>query len=523
MEETLAIRILHLEDSSLDAELTREYLEQNSIEADITRIFRLEEFRNYLESPPDGEWPDVILADYKMPGFDGLMALKMTREKNPDIPFILLSGAVGEELAVELLRSGATDYVLKNNINRLAPVVRRAMEEYNIKLRERQSQEEIREARDEAQKANSAKSRFLSRVSHELRTPLNAIIGYAHLLQADPLTEEQQHCSDQILKAGEHLLGLINEVLDITRIESGVLSTHIEPMAINTVIVHAVDLIKPLARSANVDIIIEGGPCELVVMGDRDRLVQVIINLVTNAVKYNRPGGKVNIDCRAENGGSLKMMVRDNGLGIPPHKMERLFTPFDRLDREKESTIPGTGLGLAVTKSLVETMGGAMGVVSSENEGSIFWVELPLANVQENSPEHQGLFSQQDGPCRVMLFTSDGSTAGFLSKVFGRQQNMQFSCLTMPDDVVNRLEQDNPDVLIVDLAEPEAAESVFGEIQNHDHLQQVPIIGLSTDEVDLTYAAYSHCRSVLAQPININTLLETIRELQGTARQTDGV
>jgi len=459
-----------------------------------------------------------------MPGFDGLMALKMTREKNQDIPFILFSGAVGEELAVELLRSGATDYVLKNNINRLAPVVRRAIEEHNIKLRDLQSQEEIKVARDEAQKANSAKSRFLSRVSHELRTPLNAIIGYAHLLKADPLTDEQQHCSVQILKAGEHLLGLINEVLDITRIESGVLSTNIEPTTISTVITHAIDLIKPLARSANVDILIEGAACDLVVMADRDRLVQVVINLVTNAVKYNRPGGKVTIDCRSENDGFVKMMVRDNGLGIPPDKMERLFTPFDRLDRERESTIPGTGLGLAVTKSLVETMGGSMGVVSSENEGSIFWVELPLADVPANSPEdNNDIFTQQEAPCRVMLFTSDGSTAEFLAKVFGRQQNMLFSCLTIPDRVVNRLEQENPDVLIVDLAVRDSAASVFEEIQNHDHLQQVPVIGLSSDDVNASYAAYSHCRSVLAQPININTLLQTVRELQRTARQADGV
>jgi signal transduction histidine kinase len=379
MADVSEITIIHLEDNSLDAELAAEMLFSSGLPCKVRRIYRLEEFRQCLQEYMETPTFDLVLADYNMPGFDGLTALRMTRQIDSDVPFILLSGALGEEVAVEILRSGATDYVLKNNMQRLSPVVKRAIQEYRIRQSERKSQLETRRARDEAQKANAAKSRFLGRISHELRTPLNAIIGYTQLMQADPMSEEQQHCSEQILKAGEHLLQLINEVLDITRIESGVIPMKIQPTLLAPVIDRSVDLVRPLARDAKVSISIDGGPCELNILADKDRLAQVLINLITNAVKYTRPNGYVFVECQQERPGFVKLLVRDTGLGIAPSKMERLFTPFDRLDLETNSSIPGTGLGLTVTKALVENMGGIIGVVSSENEGSIFWVEVPTS------------------------------------------------------------------------------------------------------------------------------------------------
>lgn len=377
MSEHQPITIIHLEDDSLDVELTTEILQAGGIRCEIHHVNHQEGFRQLLQDYLHQDNFSLILADYNMPGFDGLTALRMTRQVDSDVPFILLSGALGEELAVELLRNGATDYVLKHNMQRLPHVVNRALEEYAVRLRQRKSDNEIRRARDEAQKANAAKSRFLGRISHELRTPLNAIIGYTQLMQSDPMTTEQQHCSSQILKAGEHLLQLINEVLDITQIESGAISLVIKHVAVTSVIERSVDLLRTLARDAGVTLSMEDSHCDISVLTDRDRLTQVVINLLTNAVKYTDRGGRVEINCEEVRPGIVRIYVRDTGIGIAPEKMERLFTPFDRLDLERDPNYAGTGLGLTVSKAIVEAMGGEIGVESTVGKGSTFWIEIP--------------------------------------------------------------------------------------------------------------------------------------------------
>jgi signal transduction histidine kinase len=460
MSDRQTISILHLEDNPLDAELTSELLSSSGIDCQIKRLVRVDEFRDALAANQAKQRFDLILADYNMPGFDGLTALRMTREANSDIPFILLSGALGEELAVELLRNGATDYVLKNNLQRLPLAITRAIKEYKVRQRERQSQLEVRKARDEAQKANSAKSRFLGRISHELRTPLNAIIGYTQLMQADPLSEEQQHCSEQILKAGEHLLQLINEVLEITRIESGVIPLKVTPSPIAPLLDRAVDLIRPMANEAKVSIHIDGGPCNTYAEVDRDRLAQVLINLITNAVKYNYPGGHVYVECQEERPGFIKLLVRDTGIGVPQEKMERLFTPFDRLDIEKDTAIPGTGLGLTVSKALVEAMGGTLGVTSAETEGSTFWVEVPATTghfeepPQSPTPPNMKALPFRDAQCKVLIVEDHSATADFMERILRRRGITDVEVSKNVDAAVEQIKRHRPDVVVTDLKLP---------------------------------------------------------------------
>jgi signal transduction histidine kinase len=520
--KAVPISILHLEDSPLDAELTSEVMQEAGINFTLHRLVLLEDFQKALEEYPRNWHYDMVLADYKMPGFDGMAVLRLLREVDQNIPFILLSGALGEELAVELLRNGATDYVLKHNMQRLPLVVRRAMAEHEIRLRQLRSQEEIRRARDEAQKANSAKGRFLGRISHELRTPLNAILGYTQLMQSDPMSDEQKHCAEQILKAGEHLLQLINEVLDITRIESGTFSVSLAPTSITSAIERAVDLVRPMARDARVTINLDSGPCDMYALVDRDRLAQVLINLLTNAIKYNHPNGHVYVECQEERPGFLKLLVRDTGLGIAADKIDRLFTPFDRLDAERESKIPGTGLGLTVAKALLEAMGGTIGVVSSENDGTIFWLEVPTAPPppppEEETDSVPGINAVTNLlPARdILLVESHEASRDFMERVFSRRCTINLDSAKSVDEGLRKLKQTKPDLVITDLAFSDSqGEEIIRHVKADPRLCEVPVIVTTIDpsEDRQQSALQLGADAYFVKPLHINRFLQTVATL----------
>jgi len=237
---------------------------------------------------------------------------------------------------------------------------------------------DLARAKNEAEKANEAKTHFLSRMSHELRTPLNAIIGFSELLVSDPhhnLSPEHADNADEILRAGHHLLDLINEVLDLARVESGRLDLQPEAVAIGPIISDCAKLIRPLADKNRITVSAEtGGSC--MVLADRLRLRQILLNLLSNAVKYNRSAGSVQITCGPTAHGLVRIVVNDSGRGIDAEALPRLFQPFERLASVYDG-IEGTGIGLALSKRLANAMGGTIGVESTPGVGSAFWVELP--------------------------------------------------------------------------------------------------------------------------------------------------
>src|SRR2546428_3850619 len=218
--------------------------------------------------------------------------------------------------------------------------------------RERQERRRVQQAEEAATTANRAKSEFLSRMSHELRTPLNGIIGFAQLLELEVQSAEQRESVDHILKGGRHLLGLINEVLDIARIEPGKLPTSLEPVLASDVLRAALDMIRPQAAARRVEVR-ETVPDDGYVTADRQRLQQVVLNLLSNAIKYNRERGSVHVSCEDGPQGWVRILVTDTGVGIAPEMMSRLFRPFERLGAE-QTTVEGTGLGLARSQRLVE-------------------------------------------------------------------------------------------------------------------------------------------------------------------------
>ena len=238
---------------------------------------------------------------------------------------------------------------------------------------------ELNNAMAIAEKANLAKSDFLSSMSHELRTPLSAILGFAQLMESGSPspTPSQKRSIDQILKAGWYLLELINEILDLALIESGKLSLSLEPISLIEVMRECQAMIEPQAQKRDIRMTFPQFKLPYFVKADRTRVKQVLINLLSNAIKYNKVGGTVVVDFIASTPGRIRICVRDTGEGLTPEKLTQLFQPFNRLGKET-GVEEGTGIGLVVSKRLVELMGGVIGVESTVGKGSVFWIELNL-------------------------------------------------------------------------------------------------------------------------------------------------
>ncbi len=246
----------------------------------------------------------------------------------------------------------------------------------------KKAEEALLHAKDEAEKANHAKSDFLAKMSHELRTPMNAVLGFTQLLKIDTennLTPLQQEQLDHILTAGNHLLELISEVLDLAKVESGNMTLNLEPVNVFTLIKEMKAILQPIAEEYEIHLsIVLDSSINMTAWADKLRLRQILYNLVSNAIKYNRKDGSVTVACKPLNRESIQVDVIDTGLGITAEDQTKLFEPFVRLGKEY-SDVDGTGIGLTVTKELIELMGGTIGLSSKPGEGSHFYVELPLA------------------------------------------------------------------------------------------------------------------------------------------------
>jgi len=388
------------------------------------------------------------------------------------------------------------------------------------------AEEEAKMARLEAEQANRAKSAFLSRMSHDLRTPLNAILGFAQLLETDTLSPDERECVSQILNAGEHLLGLINEVLDLARIEAGHLSLSSEPVSIADVVGGTLDLVRPIAARRRIALRIDDTVTpHLHVRADRQRLSQILLNLLSNAVKYNRDEGEVAVSCGAAGPDRIRICVRDTGLGIARHERDLVFKPFERLGAE-QTGVEGTGLGLTVSRELAQAMGGALDFDSDVGQGCTFWVEMPRAA----APARAARTSQQDADARaenrdvtgtVVYVDDNRSNARLLERVLARRPAVRLIPAGLGAEGLALTRRERPGLVLLDLHLPDMhGEEVLRELRQDPRTGDIPVAILSADatpgQTDRLLAAGA--RAYLTKPLKVGDLLRLIDQTLGQAK-----
>ena len=373
-------------------------------------------------------------------------------------------------------------------------------------------------ARADAERANHAKSEFLSRMSHELRTPLNAILGFGQLLQLDEVDERRKDNVNQIVRGGRHLLDLINEVLDISRIESGTMTVSVEPVHLDEVLAEARELVAPLAAEHGIDV--AGDPAGVWACADRQRLKQVLLNLLSNAVKYNRPQGSIRVDVRQTDAGRARIAVSDTGYGIPAERIERLFKPFDRLGAE-QSRVEGTGLGLALSKRLVEAMGGTIEVESQEGEGTTFTVDLalaesPLEQVREEGPVQVALAGDDQvntGHATVLYVEDNLSNLKLVEQILRRRPGVTLIPAMQGKLGLELARRHQPQLVLLDLHLPDMPGShVLARMRTDPATRSIPVVMLSADA---THGQIERLMAVgaddyLTKPLDVGLFLELI-------------
>jgi PAS domain S-box-containing protein len=379
----------------------------------------------------------------------------------------------------------------------------------------------LKKAMHAVETASNAKSEFISRMSHELRTPLNAILGFAQLIDTgNPApSASQKNSVDQILKGGWYLLALINEVLDLALVESGRLALSNEPISVAEVMQECRTMMEPQALSHGVHMQFAGLDTSRYVIADRIRLKQVMINLLMNAIKYNRPGGSVSVDFIVHNNLDLRIYVRDTGLGMTPMQIAQLFQPFNRLGKES-SAEEGTGIGLVVTKRLTELMGGSVGVESRIGVGSDFWIEFQLTCIPTLDctdlvyPAPQETPSTHEAPRYSVLYVEDNpANLDLVKQIIARRADVHFFSAAEAGIGIALARSHMPDVILMDINLPGISGMDAMQILRADpRTTHIPILALSANAVprDIQHAIDSGFLNYITKPIKVNPFLQTL-------------
>ena len=376
-------------------------------------------------------------------------------------------------------------------------------------------------AREEAERASRAKSEFLSSMSHELRTPLNAVLGFAQLIEVEESANTtQKENASQIVHAGKHLLQLINDILDLTRIETGGINLIFQAVPVATPVNDVVNLTRAMAEEKQVTLhtrIDEGA----MVYADSTRLRQALLNLVSNAIKYNCEGGTVTISTSEINDKIWRMVIRDTGRGISPDRSHQLFESFNRLGAEK-SNIEGMGIGLVITRRLVELMGGTIGFESVQNEGSVFWIELPAAQDSDelildipNVPVRSIGSSKPEVAAITALYLEDNTASRkLMQRMLNKYGNIQLMCAATPSVGLQLAQTHRPDIIFLDINLPEMdGYEVLTHLRRFSWARRTPIVAVTSNAMaaDITRGEKAGFCAYLTKPVDLHVLHSVIK------------
>ena len=481
--------------------------------------------------------PDLILLDVMMPGMDGYEVCQRLKDdpQTRSIPVIFLSAKAGGEDERRGLELGAEDYITKPIC---APIVMaRVKNHLALKAMEdclRENNRALENARSLAEQANRAKSEFLSSMSHELRSPLNAILGFAQLLDSDtpPPTPAQRTSLAHILQAGWHLLTLINEILDIAKIESGQVAMALEPVPLADVMHECQTMMAPQAQQRGIHIAFSHVDTPGLVMADRTRLKQILINLLSNAIKYNRKSGTVEVMCTARGMQGLRISIKDSGAGLSAEQVGQLFQPFNRLGQEKGAE-EGTGIGLVVVKRLVELMGGVVGVESIVGVGSVFWFELPCAAEPrlDASGTDDAACAQASAPpgdrLNTLLYVEDNSAnLELVEQIIARHPHLRLLTAVNGTLGLERARKQQPEVILMDINLPGInGLEALNQLRSDPSTAHIPVIAISANAMarDIRKGLQAGFFHYLTKPIKVNEFMATLELAFKAARPQRGL
>jgi PAS domain S-box-containing protein len=378
-----------------------------------------------------------------------------------------------------------------------------------------EAEQALQLAKTEAVQANVAKSEFMSRMSHELRTPLNSVLGFAQILQMEMESPSELEMIGYIIKSGGYLLELINEVLDISRVESGTIDVSLEMVALDALVAECLAMVSSDAAVAGVEITDE---CEVpgLVRGDPKLLTQVLVNLLSNAIKYNHSGGTVTLTSD-EHAGRVRLRVTDTGAGVAPELHERLFAPFDRLDAESRG-IEGTGLGLALSKGLMEAIGGSLGVESEPGVGTTFWIELPLATTSTNLADvDAGVAttpaSNATRSATVLYVEDNVGNVRLLERLMVHRPNVRLITSLQGSLGFELAQQHRPDLILLDVHMPDlSGYEVLERLRADPRTVSIPVVMLSADASHEQMQRFrdAGARDYLTKPLDLQNFLSQL-------------
>jgi signal transduction histidine kinase/ActR/RegA family two-component response regulator len=393
----------------------------------------------------------------------------------------------------------------------------------------RQVETALRKSEEAAAAASQAKSEFLSSTSHELRTPMNAILGFAQLLESEPgttLNAAQRTFIREILKAGRHLLELINEVLDLARIEAGKMTLSVEPVSLGALVAECMPLIQNMAKDAGVALSRTEALGEARVMADYMRLKQALLNLLSNAVKYNREGGEVMVGFAPAGQARVRISVTDTGYGIPASEQAGLFQPFHRL-AFNPAQAEGTGIGLALTRSLVTAMGGQIGFRSEWCKGSTFWIELPAApaeaaqSVVAHEADSKLPEPGANAALRSLLYIEDNPANVLLMEQIARRLSMRFMSAHNAELGIALAASERPDLIVMDINLPQMdGYEAFARLKRDPLTAPIPVMALTANAMskDVARGLAAGFVRYETKPIDVEAMMRSIGEVLGQAQ-----